>query len=73
MSNIKTLDQLMTEWEQERLADISRAEAEYEAGRVRRQRERMRVEAQILREIADGVRNPDGSLIEEIEDDGEDE
>lgn len=69
----KTIDELMREWEPERQAEIARADASYEASRPRREAERRRIEEQIEREIAQGVRNPDGSPIEDIEDDEEED
>jgi hypothetical protein len=69
----KTLDERVTDWEPERLAEIAREDARMSTPEAitRREQRAAEQEALIQREIAEGLRNADGSPIEDIEDDDE--
>ena len=71
----KTLDELMADYEPERQAALARDLARYDSPEevAKREARRKAEEEQIEREIAAGTRNPDGSPIEDIEEDEEDE
>lgn len=74
MSKITTLDDLFGDYEKDRLAEIERDERE------RPEWIKRKIEAEREREIAAGIRNPDGSMnwerlenLPESEDEDEDE
>lgn len=74
-NNTKTLDELLAEFEPERQAELARDFARYDSPEevAKRNARRLEDEARFQREIAQGIRNPDGSLIEDLEDDEEED
>jgi hypothetical protein len=73
MNAPKTLDELLAEYEPERQAALARDLAQYDSPEAvaKRAAKREAEAAQIEREIAQGFRNPDGSPIEDLDDEDE--
>ena len=71
MATMKTMDELLAEYEPERLANLALEEAKYNSPEaVARRAARRDAEKKLIeREIADGLRRKDGSLIEDESDD----
>lgn len=69
----KPLDELLADYEPERQAALARDLASYDSPEevAKREARRKAQDDQIEREIAAGTRNPDGSPIEDIDDEDE--
>ena len=73
MNAPRPLHELLEEYEPERLAELARSNAEYDSPEAvaKRNTRRLAEAAQFNREIEQGIRNPDGSLIEDLDDEDE--